>query len=164
MAINFRRVLCSFAHFLRSQQSAQTGSPQIDVAWLVRPAQSLASMSSRWRILGASARLPDAGAARDRGLQGQAANKCPKILGSHAAGGKSIAEKFRRYAVIRTLASLVTGLMVAVLCWAPGVELASAWGVLAFVLNFIPFIDRSWRPYCRRCSPSCSSSPGRRRP
>ena len=30
--------------------------------------------------------------------------------------------------------------MVAALCWALGVELASAWGVLAFVLNFIPFI------------------------
>ena len=30
--------------------------------------------------------------------------------------------------------------MVALLCWALGVELAAAWGVLAFVLNFIPFI------------------------
>lgn len=54
--------------------------------------------------------------------------------------GTIIAEKYRRYAVIRTIASVLTGLMVGLLCWVLGVELALAWGVLAFVLNFIPFI------------------------
>jgi AI-2 transport protein TqsA len=50
------------------------------------------------------------------------------------------AGKFRRYMVIRSAASLLTGLTVAALCWVIGVDLPYAWGVLAFVLNFIPFI------------------------
>jgi AI-2 transport protein TqsA len=54
--------------------------------------------------------------------------------------GNQIALKFRRYAVIRTIASILTGLMVGGLCWFIGVDNADAWGVLAFVLNFIPFI------------------------
>lgn len=51
-----------------------------------------------------------------------------------------IARKFRKYMVVRTIASLATG--VAVWCFAllVGLELAAAWGVLSFALNYLPYI------------------------
>jgi predicted PurR-regulated permease PerM len=115
---------------------------RFDVLWLARPFQELAStvyglvgftilviifMMLGLLEVGVFKRKLDAGAPDDFG---------PRML----KAGKLIAGKFRRYAVIRTIASALTGLMVGLLCRALGVELASAWGVLAFVLNFIPFI------------------------
>ena len=115
---------------------------RFDVAWLVRPAQSLASIVQS--LVGFSALVLVflmLGLLEVEDFKSKLRTVCPEEFSTPMLrAGKSIAEKFRRYAVIRTLASLVTGLMVAVLCWALGVELASAWGVLAFVLNFIPFI------------------------
>jgi predicted PurR-regulated permease PerM len=74
-------------------------------------------------------------------VKAKLATACPEEFAARMSrAGKLIAEKFRRYAVIRTIASVLTGVMVGVLCWALGIELAKAWGVLAFVLNFIPFI------------------------
>ena len=53
---------------------------------------------------------------------------CPEEFASRILrASKQVAEKFRRYMVIRTIASAFTGLMVALLCWALGVELAAAW-------------------------------------
>ncbi len=54
--------------------------------------------------------------------------------------GEQIAFKFRRYMLVRTLLSLLTGLAVWGFALLMGVEPAFAWGVLAFVLNYIPFI------------------------
>ena len=51
-----------------------------------------------------------------------------------------IAEKIRKYMLIRTLASVVTGLAVFLFTLAIGLELAVAWGVISFVLNYIPYI------------------------
>ncbi|WP_421694926.1 AI-2E family transporter [Aestuariivirga sp.] len=53
---------------------------------------------------------------------------------------KSIAAKFRRYMFVRSLASLLTGTVVWIFALGVGLELASAWGVIAFTLNFIPFL------------------------
>ena len=50
------------------------------------------------------------------------------------------ADKFRRYMLVRTLLSLVTGLAVWGFAALMGVEPAFAWGLLAFVLNYIPFV------------------------
>jgi predicted PurR-regulated permease PerM len=67
-------------------------------------------------------------------------------LGSAAAGrvllvgGAATAAKFRRYMLVRTLMSGMTGLLVAVFALATGLGLPVEWGVLAFVLNYIPFI------------------------
>lgn len=52
----------------------------------------------------------------------------------------STATKFRHYMLIRTLMSLATGLAVWVFSLLAGLELATAWGVIAFGLNYIPFI------------------------
>lgn len=51
-----------------------------------------------------------------------------------------IAKKIRTYMLIRTLSSLVTGLAVFLFTYFVGLELAAAWGIIAFVLNYIPYI------------------------
>jgi predicted PurR-regulated permease PerM len=42
--------------------------------------------------------------------------------------------------LIRSLISVMTGIVVWGFVWLAGLELASAWGVIAFALNYIPFI------------------------
>lgn len=55
-------------------------------------------------------------------------------------GSARVAAKFRHYMLIRTVMSLVTGMLVWALAAALGLELAAEWGVIAFTLNYIPFI------------------------
>ena len=50
------------------------------------------------------------------------------------------ASKFRRYMVVRTLMSLMTGVTVWVFARLAGLDLAEEWGVIAFAFNYIPFI------------------------
>ncbi len=115
---------------------------RFDVLWLARPFQELAATVQGligftilviiFMMLG----LLEVGVFKRKLEAGEPDSFGPRML----KAGKLIAGKYRRYAVIRTIASALTGLMVGLLCWALGVELALAWGVLAFVLNFIPFI------------------------
>lgn len=56
------------------------------------------------------------------------------------SGGTKLASKLRRYIVIRTAMSLATGTLVWALTAVAGLPLALEWGVVAFVLNYIPFI------------------------
>jgi len=51
-----------------------------------------------------------------------------------------IAKKIRKYMLIRTVASAVTGLAVFVFTLSIGLDLAVAWGIISFVLNYIPYI------------------------
>ncbi len=53
---------------------------------------------------------------------------------------RAIAIKFQRYMLIRTVMSAATGVAVWGLAHAFGVDLAMEWGVIAFALNFIPFL------------------------
>lgn len=55
-------------------------------------------------------------------------------------GSEIAAAKFRRYMVIRTIMSFATGFLVWVLASLSGLQLAVEWGVIAFALNYIPFI------------------------
>jgi AI-2 transport protein TqsA len=48
--------------------------------------------------------------------------------------------RFRRYMMVRTWMSLMTGVLVWAFARLTGLELAAEWGVIAFVLNYIPFI------------------------
>lgn len=67
-------------------------------------------------------------------------------LASLPSGGKlaravsAIAAKFRRYMLVRTLLSILTGLAIWGFALLAGLEPAIAWGLLAFALNYIPFI------------------------
>jgi predicted PurR-regulated permease PerM len=50
------------------------------------------------------------------------------------------AAKLRKYLAIRTLMSVTTGALVWALAWLTGLQFATEWGVIAFALNYIPFI------------------------
>jgi predicted PurR-regulated permease PerM len=54
--------------------------------------------------------------------------------------GAKIARKFQHYMLVRTVMSVLTGIVIWVFALVAGLELATAWGVIAFVLNYIPFL------------------------
>jgi len=54
--------------------------------------------------------------------------------------GRGIGEKFRSYLFVRTIASVATGLAIWGFVAYMRLDLAGAWGVLAFALNFLPYI------------------------
>jgi AI-2 transport protein TqsA len=55
-------------------------------------------------------------------------------------GSAVAAAKFRRYMVVRTQMSAITGLLVGAFAWVAGLQFPVEWGVIAFALNYIPFI------------------------
>ena len=67
-----------------------------------------------------------------------------KILGS--TEGKTVTylsrieKSVRHYLVIKTIVSILTGLLIGVLLWIFGVEYAILWGLVAFLMNYIPNI------------------------
>jgi AI-2 transport protein TqsA len=55
-------------------------------------------------------------------------------------GSAATAVKFRKYMLVRTQMSVTTGLLVGAFAWITGLQFAVEWGVIAFALNYIPFI------------------------
>jgi AI-2 transport protein TqsA len=55
-------------------------------------------------------------------------------------GSGETAAKLRRYMWVRTLMSIMTGVLVWGLTYAAGLSLSAEWGVIAFALNYIPVI------------------------
>jgi len=55
-------------------------------------------------------------------------------------GSAATAAKFRKYLLVRTQMSVITGLLVGLFAAVTGLPFAFEWGVIAFVLNYIPFI------------------------
>ena len=53
---------------------------------------------------------------------------------------KQLGSSINRYLAIKTWISLVTGALAGGLCWAVGVDFALLWGLLAFLLNYVPNI------------------------
>ncbi|WP_376099903.1 AI-2E family transporter [Roseomonas sp. CCTCC AB2023176] len=53
---------------------------------------------------------------------------------------RETASKLRTYMLVRTIMSVATGVAVWAFAEAVGLQLAKEWGVIAFVLNYIPFI------------------------
>jgi AI-2 transport protein TqsA len=56
------------------------------------------------------------------------------------AGSAATAKKFRKYLLVRTQMSVMTGVLVGFFAWIVGLPFAIEWGVIAFALNYIPFI------------------------
>ena len=61
-------------------------------------------------------------------------------LGAWQESGQSLPEIVRHYLVIKTLTSLATGLLVGIFLTVLKVDFAALWGLLAFLLNYIPQI------------------------
>jgi predicted PurR-regulated permease PerM len=55
-------------------------------------------------------------------------------------GCAATAVKFRKYILVRTQMSVMTGLLVGAFAWLTGLQFAIEWAVIAFALNYIPFI------------------------
>ena len=76
----------------------------------------------------------DDAARRLRGMENQ---EVGRLL---LTGGALTAAKFRRYLLVRSLMSVVTGFLVWGFISLCGLPLTQEWGVIAFALNYIPFI------------------------
>jgi AI-2 transport protein TqsA len=69
-----------------------------------------------------------------------------ELLGNREAarvlldGSTATAARFRKYLLVRTQMSAMTGLLVGVFAWITGLQFAIEWGAIAFTLNYIPFI------------------------
>lgn len=70
-------------------------------------------------------------------------DKLRRVLGPGAtalAGGAAVLTQVQRYLVLKSLISLVTGSVIAAAAAIIGVDFALFWGLLAFLLNYIPTI------------------------
>ena len=113
-----------------------------NVRWLVRAVQEIAGRLNTtvgfwlvvlvYVILGLL-EVDDAGR-RIRAMQNREA---ARVL---LEGSVTSAAKFRRYLLIRTQMSVATGVLVWALASVTGLQFAAEWGVIAFALNYIPFI------------------------
>jgi predicted PurR-regulated permease PerM len=74
--------------------------------------------------------------AMDRQLARMPGEAAPRLRQAAA----ETARKFRSYMTVRTLISVIVGFAVWGFAWLMGLHLAAQWGVIAFVLNYIPFI------------------------
>ena len=68
------------------------------------------------------------------------AHLSPETARALLAASADTARKFRKYMEVRTLMSFATGGLVGAFAWAAGLPFALEWGVIAFALNYIPFI------------------------
>ena len=62
------------------------------------------------------------------------------VLGGSLETWTSIADSVRGYLAIKTLTSLSTGILVSLMLAVLGVDFAILWGLLAFLLNYVPNI------------------------
>ncbi|WP_444679112.1 AI-2E family transporter [Halomonas sp. E19] len=72
-------------------------------------------------------------------------HRLPHALGADAADRllrafHILGWKFRRYMLVRTAVSVLTGLLTWLFALMAGLDFAITWGILAFALNYIPFI------------------------
>ncbi len=51
-----------------------------------------------------------------------------------------VLKSLSQYMLIKIISSFATGLVVWIFLWALGIDFAALWAILAFVLNFIPFV------------------------
>ncbi len=64
------------------------------------------------------------------------------VFGPHLMTGRTekIAEEIKRYMAIKTVISLLTGVFIGFWLWMLGVDYPLMWGLLAFLLNYVPNI------------------------
>lgn len=126
----------------RGVEGAGLLAAQFDTRWLVRVAQGvLAQLQGVISFLVVTAVFVILGLLEVR----QVASQLGRMDGRPAArqvlaGLTASASKLRVYMLVRTVASVLTGVLVWAFARYMGLDLAAEWGVIAFVLNYIPFI------------------------
>lgn len=53
---------------------------------------------------------------------------------------EKVTDDVQRYLIVKTLTSGLTGFLIGVLCWLMGLDFPILWGLVAFVLNYIPVV------------------------
>jgi predicted PurR-regulated permease PerM len=123
----------------RGVQGAGLLAAQFDTRWLVGVAQGvLAQLQGVISFMVVTAVFVILGLLEVRQVASQLEAKpaARRVL----AGLASSASKLRVYMMVRTVASVLTGVLVWAFARYMGLDLAAEWGVIAFVLNYIPFI------------------------
>ena len=113
-----------------------------NVGWMLRGAQQITGPGQHHpQLLDHHARLrdPRADGGRGRGAEAQGVPR-PETARALAGASADTARKFRKYMEVRTLMSLATGALVWGFAAVTGLQFAVEWGVIAFALNYIPFI------------------------
>lgn len=113
-----------------------------NVGWAVRAAQHVTGRFNTtmtfWLVVFVYVILGllevDDAARKIKGLRNQT------VAGVMLRGSALTAAKLRKYMLVRTLMSIMTGALVWAFATAVGLPLAAEWGVIAFALNYIPFI------------------------
>ena len=143
-ASRFQTVYLEWARWLEEHEIFVVGplSERFDVMWLVRLFQTLVGHINT--LLGFAVlafvfmmlALLETGDFRERLAVASKQANGPDLV----EAGEEIAAKFRKYMLVRTQMSALTAIAVWGFALFSGLELAPAWGILAFVLNYIPFI------------------------
>lgn len=113
-----------------------------DVGWVIRAAQQI---GTRLQSLGSFVFIAFIFTMLGL-LEVDVARRNVARLGNEAVArsllhsGESIAAKFQKFMLVRTVMSVLTGAMIFLVTLLAGLELATAWGVIAFVLNYVPFM------------------------
>jgi predicted PurR-regulated permease PerM len=143
-APRFQAAYEQFTVWLEGHGIAVAGiwADHINVGWYIRLAQTviarLNSTTSFWLVVLVYVTL---------GLLevedfGRHISRLRNATASHALinGFRGTAKKIRAYYLVRTQMSIITGVLVFAVTYAAGLPLAKEWGLLAFVLNYIPFL------------------------
>jgi AI-2 transport protein TqsA len=115
---------------------------RFDVSWLVRVAQQIAA---RLNAMIGFALLVFAFTILGLLEVGQVDLRIKKLERLHpdlrlSQATAQIAGQFRKYLLIRSVASALTGFVTFCFAVLVGLDLAPAWGVMTFVLNYVPFL------------------------
>ena len=143
-AARFQAMYVQSTHWLEEHGIFIVGmiSDRFDVMWLVRVAQTVAGRINNtvgFAILAfvfMMLALLEAGDMRQRLASLKDREKGREL----AEAGEKIGAKFRKYMLVRTQLSALTGVAVWAFALLTGLELAAAWGIIAFALNYIPFL------------------------
>ncbi len=143
-APRFQAVYFEWTHWLEEHEIFIVGplSERFDVRWLVGMFQTVAGRINNLVGFAVLAfvfmmlALLETGDFRRRLVEGKEGRRGAGL----AQAGEEVAAKFRKYMLVRTQLSALTGLAVWGFAMLSGLELATAWGVIAFVLNYIPFL------------------------
>lgn len=143
-ADRFQAIYVNWTDWLEGHGVAVAGplADRFDVTWLVRFVQGMAGRLNSFAgfallvfifIMLGLLEVEDFNA---RLLMPAAQPYGERIL----AANRVIGAKLRRFMIVRTFASILTGLVVWLFALGAGLELAAAWGAIAFALNYIPFL------------------------
>lgn len=143
-ADRFQAVYVDWTNWLEERGLAVAGplADRFDVAWLVGFVQGMAGRLNSFAgfallvfifvMLG----LLEVEDFKKRLVSPEAQPHGMRIL----TANREIGAKLRRFMTVRTFASILTGLVVWLFALGAGLELATAWGAIAFALNYIPFL------------------------